>query len=50
MSLNEKINKIKITLFGNIWIARIVKAFLYLSVILVGWLICKSEYLFAVGP
>jgi SpoVK/Ycf46/Vps4 family AAA+-type ATPase len=53
MSLNDKINKVKITLFGNTWIARIAKWILYSSVVLVAWLISKSENLFPgkkVGP
>ncbi|RHZ37505.1 AAA family ATPase [endosymbiont GvMRE of Glomus versiforme] len=46
MNLNEQINKIKLALFGNVWIVRLVKLLRYLSIILVGWLISKSQYLF----
>ena len=46
MDFHEQINKIKIALFGNVWMVRLVKLLRYLSVGLVGWLISRSEYLF----
>jgi hypothetical protein len=45
MSLNEKINKIKITLFGNVWAARLIKLLRYVGGALLAWLIWKSEYM-----
>ena len=46
MNLNEQINKIKISLFGNIWIVRLVKLLRYIGGGLLAWLIWKSEYMF----
>lgn len=46
MDSNEQINKIKIALFGNVWVVRLVKLLRYVGGGLLTWLIWKSEYMF----
>ncbi|RHZ36331.1 AAA family ATPase [endosymbiont GvMRE of Glomus versiforme] len=46
MNFQEQINKAKITLFGNIWIVRLIKLLCYVGCGFLAWLIWKSEYIF----
>ena len=46
MGYNNKINKIKISLFGNIWIVRLLKLLRYIGGGFLAWIIWKSEYMF----